>query len=133
MIDILKSHYKSFSKFTVVGGINTVIDFSAFYLLFEVFGIGFVIAHIGAFSVAVINSFVFNAIWTFKNLKRGQLFKQVAMFLVIAVFGLGLSTLTIYLCAPYMNIYLAKIAAMAVSLVWNYVGSWLFVFRSPRD
>jgi len=129
MREIVKSHYKSFSKFTVVGAINTVIDFSVFYILHDLFDVVFVAAHIGAFFVALANSFYFNAIWTFKNLKRDQLIKQISAFTAIGVTGLVLSTITIYLASYFMWVYFAKIMAMAVSFIWNYIGSWIFVFR----
>ncbi|MGH1455161.1 MAG: GtrA family protein [Alphaproteobacteria bacterium] len=135
MIDIFKSHYKNLSKFTVVGAVNTVIDFSVFYFLYNIFGVYYVLAHIGAFFVALINSFYFNAIWTFKNLKKDELFKQVFVFLIIGLIGLGLSSLTIYTLGEWFfnNMYAAKIFAMFVSFVWNYIGSWVFVFKPKSD
>lgn len=129
MLDLLKSHYKSLSKFTIVGVVNTLIDFSVFYVLHDIFGAYFIFAHIAAFFVALVNSFIFNALWTFKNLKRDQLLKQVFSFVIIGLIGLGLSTVSIYVASMYISIYPAKILAMLVSFVWNYVGSWLFVFK----
>jgi len=129
MRDIVKSHYKSFSKFTVVGLVNTLIDFFIFYILHDLFDVMFVYAHITAFFIALTNSFYFNAIWTFKNLKRDQLVKQITSFVAVGFSGLILSTLTIYFANQFMWVYFAKILAMGVSLIWNYVGSWLFVFK----
>lgn len=129
MRDILKSHYKSFSKFTVVGVVNTLIDFLTFFILHDLLGVTFVFAHIFAFFVALTNSFYFNAIWTFKNLKRDQIIKQITSFVIIGVIGLCLSTATIYVCHQFMWVYFAKILAMGVSFIWNYAGSWLFVFK----
>ncbi|MGN7438894.1 MAG: GtrA family protein [Alcanivorax sp.] len=129
MREIVKSHYKSFSKFTVVGAVNTVIDFGVFYILHDLCDVVFVVAHICAFFVALTNSFYFNAIWTFKNLKRDQLIKQISSFVGIGLMGLVLSTCTIYLASQFVWVYFAKILAMAVSFIWNYVGSWLFVFK----
>ncbi len=131
MIDIFKSHYKNLSKFTVVGVVNTVIDFSVFYLLYNVFGVYYVLAHVGAFFIALANSFYFNAIWTFKNLKKDQLFRQIFLFVLIGVIGLALSSLTIYVVGEWFlsNMYAAKVVAMFVSFAWNYAGSWFFVFK----
>ncbi len=129
MRDIVKSHYKNFSKFTVVGIVNTIIDFSVFYILHDLFDITFIYAHISAFFVALINSFYFNAIWTFKNLKLNQLVKQITLFIAVGFSGLILSTITIYLASQFMWVYFAKILAMGVSLIWNYAGSWTFVFK----
>lgn len=129
MINIFKSHYKKFSKFAVVGAFNTIIDLSVFYILYEHFNIYFVIAHICAFLVAVINSFIFNSLWTFKSLKRGQITKQFLSFVLVAMIGLGISSLVIYIAAFYMHVYLAKIFAIIAVMIWGYAGSWLFVFK----
>ena len=129
MREVLKSHYKSFSKFTVVGAINTIIDFSIFYILHDLLDVPLVYAHISAFFIALANSFYFNAIWTFQNLKRDELVKQILSFTLIGLIGLVLSTITIYIASHYVWVYYAKIFAMAVSFIWNYIGSWLFVFK----
>ncbi len=129
MLDIFKSHYKNFSKFAIVGASNTVIDLIIFYILYEQFEIYFVIAHVCAFIVAVTNSFIFNALWTFKSLKRGQIYKQILSFILVAMVGLGVSSIAIYFASFYVHIYLAKIFAIMVTMLWNYYGSWLFVFK----
>ncbi len=131
MIDFFKCHYKRFSKFSTVGVINTIIDFSVFYILYEYFGFYYLFAHIFAFLIAVINSFIINAIWTFKALNFKQVIRQVSLFIIVSVFGLCISSLVIYIAQGYMNIYLAKILAAISALSWNYLGSFLFVFKKP--
>lgn len=134
MKEIVKNHYKSFSRFSVVGLINTFIDFGIFVFLFYVAGFSGVSAHICAFFVALSNSFVFNALWTFKNLKRDQLIKQVSAFIIVGLIGLALSTPVVKYLSFWIHPLLAKVAAMFVSFTWNYIGSWIFVFKDePLD
>jgi putative flippase GtrA len=97
--------------------------------LYYLVDIPYIIAHIFAFFVALANSFVMNALWTFKNLKHEQVLRQITVFIIVGMVGLILSTLTIYILANYFPVILAKIVAIGVSLTWNYVGSWIFVFR----
>lgn len=129
MLHVVKSHYKRFRRFSFVGLINTLLDFSVFSLLFYLYGVSYVIAHVVAFLIAVTNSFLLNSLWTFKNLKRDRLVRQIAAFLAVGLVGLALTTATIYLLGQYIPVLLAKLAAVGVSMVWNYLGSWLFVFR----
>ena len=129
MRSLLERHYKSISKFAVVGAVNTFIDFGAFFVFHSVFGIWFIFAHFLAFVIALANSFFFNAIWTFGNLKWDQILKQIARFSIIGLIGFVLSSIVIYVAQGYMWVYFAKILAMCVSLSWNYVASWIFVFR----
>ncbi len=129
MLSVIQSHYQRLSKFAIVGVVNTAIDFAVFYALYDVYEVNFVFAHILAFFVALVNSFIFNALWTFKSLKTDQLIRQALSFFVIGVIGLSLSTLCIYIASAYINVYIAKIMATLVSLIWNYSASWLFVFK----
>tara|TARA_B100001989_G_C24550333_1_gene474038 strand:- start:351 stop:767 length:417 start_codon:yes stop_codon:yes gene_type:complete len=133
MKQIIKNHYKSFSRFTVVGAMNTVIDFGVFAILFYWFELSPVVSHICAFFVALINSFIFNAIWTFKNLKRDQLIRQMSRFYMVGIIGLLLSTPVVKYLSLFFHPLIAKIAAMAVSFIWNYIGSWIFVFKDKPE
>ena len=132
MLNFFKSHYKNFRKFSAVGLINTVVDFFVFYVLYESLGLYFFIAHVCAFLVAVLNSFILNALWTFKALKRDKILKQVISFIAVALAGLIISSVVIYMAEPYMYVYFAKILAVFSTLLWNYTGSWLFVFKDTK-
>lgn len=140
MLDVLKSHYKRFGKFAAVGVLNTAIDFAVYAALFYGFGLYFLFAHIFAFLVANANSFVINSVWTFKGLRRDAWWRQAAVFFVISFCGLGLSTLALYLAVGALSVVVpglwlphvwGKVFASGVSMVWNYIGSWLFVFKPP--
>ncbi len=130
MRELVKSHYKSFGKFTIVGALNTVIDFAIFYILYEVFTLWFVFAHVFAFFVALTNSFIFNSLWTFNNTKPDKLLRQVGSFVAVGLVGLLFSTITLYIAELFVHVYIAKVFAMGASFSWNYAGSSIFVFRS---
>ncbi len=133
MRDILKSHYKSVGKFTVVGVLNTVIDFSVFYLLHDVFDIYFIIAHVCGFTLALCNSFYFNATWTFNSLDKKRWHRQAVCFAIVSVVGMGLSTLTIYIANAFVWVYFAKALATIVSFLWNYAASFFIVFKKSGN
>ncbi|MCK5384348.1 MAG: GtrA family protein [Alphaproteobacteria bacterium] len=133
MRDVLKSHYKSIGKFTLVGVSNTAIDFLVFILLYEVFGIYYLVAHVCGFMVALCNSFYFNATWTFKRLDKEQWHKQAATYALVNAMGMVLSTLTIFVANFFVWVYAAKVLASLVSFVWNYCASSFFVFNKKSD
>lgn len=137
----MKSHYKRIGKFAVVGVLNTLVDFAVFSLLFYVYGMYYVWAHVCAFLVANGNSFILNSLWTFKALRRDAFFRQIFVFFLISLGGLGVSTLVLYSLVGIFAIFLpslwyphlfGKVIASGASMVWNYIGSWLFVFK-PTD
>lgn len=130
MLHSFQLHFDRFRRFSVVGVLNTAIDFCIFSLLHYGFGIPYIIAHIFGFLFAVGNSFLCNSLWTFKNLRKDKWVTQVIKFLIVGGIGLLLSTLTIYIAAKFMPVIVAKIIASGISMAWNYLGSWLFVFRN---
>lgn len=135
---------KQFSKFFIVGIINTGIDFLILNILIRITGITggyeiFVLNSI-SFSVAVVNSYFMNKRWTFQDeSKIEQDSVKFSEFFVISVVGLILNGLVISMITSYISpmfglshilwANLAKVAATGISLVWNFVGYKFFVFK----
>ena len=116
-------------KFLIVGGLNTAIDFGVFMLLFYVFDVPILVSHVTAFALAVINSFICNGLWTFKqgasSLSAGNFMK----FAAVSVCALIASTIAIALFSQFVTAWIAKVLAIAVSLTVNYIGMSKLVFR----
>ncbi len=112
-----------------MGVANKVLDFAIFFILYQFLGVSPVIAHVAGFCVAFINSFALNSLWTFKALNKDQVFKQFVSFGVVSAVGLILSTLVVWFASQYLHPYIAKALATVLVMCWNYVGSWLFVFK----
>ncbi len=138
---------KQFSKFVIVGGVNTGIDFAVLNTLIYLTGITkgwelFVLNCI-SFSVAVVNSYYMNKRWTFKEAAAGIVDKNAAVqfsqFFIVSVIGITingaiLTGITTLVAPPFgMSEQLwanfAKLVATGASLVWNFIGYKLFVFK----
>ncbi len=135
---------KQFSKFVIVGGVNTGIDFAVLYALVTVTGITsgieLFVLNAMSFSVAVVNSYFMNKFWTFEDKTKTQQepFK-FSQFLIISVIGIGINggvlTLITGSIAPMFGlseklwVLCAKLFATGFSLVWNFIGYKLFVFK----
>lgn len=129
-------------KFGLVGVSNTVVDFVVLYVLSLSFGVysGPLIAvfNVVAFSTATINSYFWNRRWTFRSTGEhvGQEFSK---FLAVSVVGAGINSLIVYLVTTWIDpvlglspeiwVGVAKLAATAVALGWNFVGYKLWAFR----
>lgn len=116
-----------FIKFSLVGAVNTVIDFTVFTVLSNM-GVLLLAAQCVSYTCGVLNSYLLNRTWTFRG--RGQYSGQLIRFL-----ALNLGTLTItYGMLVYFHDYLvwpilvSKLLATGVSLVINFMGSRLLIF-----
>ena len=134
---------QQFTKFFLVGLLNTAIYFGVLNLLMLFFkieqGIAYSIFIAVAFILSVINSYVWNKRWTFQKGTRFQN-KEFSKFLVISVVSFFLNIGT----ASFLNNYLgpqfglsayfwANISAVGASLfttVINFVGYKYLVFRA---
>lgn len=140
-----KETFLQLIKFGLVGVSNTVVDFAVLYLLsflFNVFaGPLIVVFNVISFSAATVNSYFWNKKWTFEK-KGTEVSKEFTKFLVVSVIGAGINTGVVYLittligpqlgASPEIWVGVAKLAATAVALGWNFVGYKLWAFRESK-
>ncbi len=123
---------RQFMKFGIVGVMNTIIDYLIFSGLVYLFHVYFLIANVISFSVAVMNSYIFNRRWTFRS-DNPAWRKEATKFLAVNLIGLGLSEvlLSLFVHGFDLSKLLAKALAVVVVLCWNFVGTKLWAFRRP--
>lgn len=114
-------------RFGLVGVVNTAIDFGLFVLLYRLLGLDPLLANAIAFGVAVSNSYWLNQRWTFAG-SRASL-AGYGRFLLFNAGGLVISSLVIHALGPIIGNELAKLAAIGLAFVWNFILSKLFVFN----
>jgi len=125
-------------RFLAVGGFNTLLDFGLLFTL-KALGLPVITANILSTTTAFCFSFLANKKYTFKttdtNIKR-----EIVLFIVVTLFGLWvLQTLVIKLITliltPYgiaadLILFIAKLFATGVTLVWNYILYSRIVFKT---
>ena len=127
------------AKFAQVGVLNTAIDFGILNLLIFVTGItsGLSIIPLNAisFSIAIINSFFWNEKWVFETKKEANFIT----FVVVTLIGLAINSGIVYAITTFVPptfvdsqklwVNLAKVLATGISLIWNFTGYRLIVFK----
>lgn len=159
MIQALVKKYPALEqggKFIITGFINTGIDFGVLFLLVFLSGkdkgIYTLIFPAISFIFATINSFFMNKYWTFRAADRSsgteKTAKDFSQFLFVTLIGLSINAGITYSLSnfvpPFLGIsigflngvlnqrvwvFFSKACATAVSLVWNFIGYKLWVFK----
>ncbi len=123
--------YKSIIRFGCVGCLNTMFDFGAFSLLNSFFGINYVISQIVSYCSGTLNSYLCNKFWTFNDAKTNKkTTKEIVQFIVVnsASLSVSLVGLSILMNDSSMNPLFAKIIAMVLAQVVNFLGYRFWVF-----
>jgi putative flippase GtrA len=116
-------------RFGAVGFLNTGIDLLVFVLLYQVLGLGLVVANVVSYGLGTLNGFFLNKFWTFSETRlNGRVALQLPLYLSIYMVGLLLSTATLWVLAFMMPVLVAKVLALAVSMVSNFFLSRRFVY-----
>lgn len=130
---LLKKH-ESKLRFAFIGGINTAIDFGILFLL-TALGLDKLVANFFSTSIAFVFSFFANRTFTFKS--TGSAKKQFLPFLIVTLIGLWVLqplvilgvTQLLHALNDSLALFIAKLIATIVSLVWNYILYSRFVFK----
>lgn len=115
-------------KFGVVGVIAFAIDYSLLYVLTEVFGIYYLISSVVSFTVSLIFNYIASIKWVFDVTKK-QTAKEIIIFIILSVIGLGINQLILYLMTDLWAIYymFSKLVATAIVMVWNFITRKIFI------
>lgn len=132
-----------FLRFAVIGGVNTLLDFAILNLLSWATGIykgdGIILLNAISFTIAVINSYYLNKRWAFKDQGSDERGRKFMLFLIVSVIGAVINTGIVRVVSTNIDpmfglsaqlwLNAAKVLATGASLVWNFVGYKIFVFK----
>jgi len=126
-----KSFILEFSKFAIVGAVGTVVNLSILFLLTDIFKIYYLISEVIAFLISVLNNYILNKIWTFKEEIKEKVVKKFVQYSIVSVISLAVNIIILFVLVEYFSIWyiFAEVIAIAASFLVNYIGNKLWTFR----
>jgi putative flippase GtrA len=109
-------------RYTFVGGIAFIFDFSTLYLLTEFFQVYYLISAAIAFLLGLTINYVLSIFWVFKTRVIKSKWLEFGIFALIGIIGLGLNELIIWTFTEYVGFhYMAsKIVSTVIIYLWNF-------------
>lgn len=123
---------KRFIKFNIVGIMNTLLDLALFALFTRVVGFGEGLSKTISYSCGVLNSYIWNSRWTFKR-EHQNTKKEFILFIVVNLISYGVARAVLLLSQSWLGIedgLIRNLIATPASIIVNFAGNRLFVFRS---
>ncbi len=138
-------------KFAIVGVLNTLVDFAVFQTLNLTLGWVY-LAQVLGYTAGVINSYLWNSNWTFRE-QRTRSLREMGLFLLVNLASLGVSLGMMWLLREVVGITnewvagwmpaalagfikgdtLCKLIATVFAIAVNYLGNRLFVFKKTIE
>ena len=129
-----------FIKFGIVGGSGIFVDMGLLLFLTEVAGIFYILSGILAFTLAVINNFIWNDLWTWSDRResgiKAYLLKLFKFFLVSSLAG-AIKISILWFLTDFYNVHylLSNLIGIAVGMVLNYSinNFWTFKHQNQKN
>jgi putative flippase GtrA len=138
-----------FAKYALVGLANTAVDFGILNLLMLITGAyegkTIILLNTISFLIAVVHSYFWNKFWTFRDKNKEKINNaiQFIQFIIVSIIGTLINTGIVYVISSLIKpacdlsqtawVNIAKVIATIISLVWNFVGYKLIVFKETKE
>ncbi|HLJ16823.1 MAG TPA: GtrA family protein [Bryobacteraceae bacterium] len=120
-----------FARYTIVGAIAFLVDFSTLFLLTHFAGLYYLISAAISFPLGVAVNYALSRIWVFNRRTLSNPIVEFLVFAAIGIVGLGLTELGIWLLAGKagLNYLAAKIVTTVIVYLWNFGARKIALFR----
>ncbi len=120
--------FKQLFRFGIVGFTAFLIDAGLLYVLTEFVHIHYLISSVISFIVSLAYNYILSIFWVF-DVKKKQTYKEVLLFAILSVIGLGINQLVMYLGVDLLHIYymLCKVLATIVVMIYNFITRKIFI------
>ena len=117
-----------FIKFSMVGVINTLVNWIIFFIL-NALGMYYILANIIAYILGTVNSYLWNTLWVFKYKDKAST-ETTIKFIILNLIGLGLNTGILYVLVDLCNLnkFIGLVTTTAIVMIINYIVNKLWVF-----
>jgi dolichol-phosphate mannosyltransferase len=117
-----------FFLYLIVGGLSFLVEIAAF-IGFRQLAMPVILASVASFIVATLANYLLSVVFAFQRGRFGRS-AEMMRFLSVVLIGLALNTGLVW-CFVYplaIDPTIAKISAVPIVLVWNYLGRRMLVF-----
>lgn len=133
MIDKFKNFlssklFKQLFRFGIVGGLAFLIDSGVLFVLTEYLNVYYLVSSVISFIVSLIFNYILSILWVF-DVKKKQTIKEISLFVILSVIGLGINQVVMYVGADILNIYymICKIISTFIVMVYNFITRKIFI------
>ena len=110
-------------RFSIVGGIATIIDFVYLYIFKEFLNFNVILANTLSFIISVTYNYIASITWVFDTNKNENKKIQFILFIIFSIVGLIINNIILYILTDKLNIYylISKVVATLIVMIFNFI------------
>ena len=126
-----KGFFRQIIRFVITGALSAGIEFFVYTYLIAHFQIYYQYSNVLAFVAANVLNYTLSRHWVFEK-GRHSVSVEFFAFVIVALIGLGLNIFILWVLIGHMQMdyRLAKVFAILVVVVWNFISKKTLVFQS---
>lgn len=124
---------KLFVGYVIFAGFAALVDLSLLYSLTEFLRVWYFYSAAFSYLVGMIINYSLNKYLNFRNRSK-KIIPQFGLFATVALIGLGLNQLIIYILVEFINLWymFAKFIAIFIVMFWSFYGHKKLTFNVFR-
>jgi putative flippase GtrA len=124
---------KEFGKFLIVGVLSAVIEWSLLIFFVEKISLDYLLGNIAAFLITNIFTYILSRRYVF-NSSNDRKVMEAILFLLCLMGGLLINQIVLWTFVEYTSLdyRIAKVIAIAITVIWNFFTRKYLVFRSKK-
>ena len=118
-----------FVRYCIVGSSGLGIDFFTTWVLKEKVVLNKYFSNSCGFILATSSNYYLNRIWTFNSINP-DISKEFSVFVIVSVIGLLINNILLFIFHKKYNnnFYFAKIIAIIITTIWNFLANNFYTF-----
>lgn len=125
-----KQDVKLFSGYTIFAGFATLVNLGFLFSLTEFFHVWYFYSSAFAYLTGMVINYSLNKYLNFKN-KSKRIIPQFALFVMVALVGLGLNQLILYFLVEVIKLWylFASLISLFLVMFWSFYGHKKLTFN----
>jgi putative flippase GtrA len=120
-----------FARFLVVGLLSFAVDYGLYVLLFQVFGVPYLLASTISFTLSLVLNYVLSLKFVFQSRPGRNIAVEFAIYVGLNIVALGLNQLILFVSVEMLGAtpLIGKLIATAIVLIYNFISRKLLIER----
>lgn len=122
------------ARYIIIGGTSYIFEFTLLFFIAYTLNLGVTVAVTISFWFGLIISFLLQKFFSFKDttVTKKHLLRQTFSYAILIIVNYSFTIFFVVLVEPISTLFIARTAALIITVGWNYIIYSRVIFKMPR-